>query len=120
MIEVLVFYMHLVDRTAFADLGASQRKSFMNRFVVAVFKELSRELRNDVLADQFGETLRNTYSRRQSEYAACTSLSPPEGQPPKGTLYWEFSKILFSFLEKNNPATPMFLNILVADRRRQC
>ena len=32
-----------------------------------------------------------------------------------GTLYWEFSKILFGFLNDNNPATLMFLNVLVAD-----
>ena len=113
--EVVVFYMHLVDRSAFAHLGATKRKIFMDRFVLAVVREVLRELSKEISADDFGEALRDTYNRRQTQYAEYKTLMPEKDEPPKGTLYWEFSKILFGFLDDTNPVTLMLLNLLVAD-----
>jgi hypothetical protein len=100
---------------AFAHFGASRREVFENRLIVVVVRELLRALSKDVAADEFGYALRDTYNRRQIKYAEYTVLIPSEGKPLNGTLYWEFSKILFGFLNDNNPAMLMFLNVLVAD-----
>ena len=115
IIEVIVFYMHLVDRLAFAHLGAAKRQVFGDRFIVAVVKEMLRELSKEISADDFGKALRDTYNRRQMEYARYRVLIPAKDEPLKDTLYWEFSKILFGFLDDENPATLMFLNLFVVD-----
>ena len=115
IIEVIVFYMHMVDRLAFAYLGAAGRKVFGDRLIVAVVKEVLQELSREVSADDFGSTLRGTYNRRQKEYARYRVLIPEKEQPLKDTLYWEVSKILFGLLNDENPATLMFVNVLVAD-----
>jgi hypothetical protein len=115
IIELIVFYMHLVDRLALAHLGAAKRQVFGDRFIVAVVKEMLRELSKEISADDFGKALRDTYNRRQMEYARYRVLIPAKDEPLKDTLYWEFSKILFGFLDDENPATLMFLNLLVVD-----
>jgi len=115
IIEVIVFYMHLVDRMAFAHFGAAKRETFGDRFVVAVVREMVRELSKDLSPDECGQTLGDTYNRRQIQYAKYKVLIAKKDDPLKDTLYWEFSKILFGFLDDTNPVTLMFLNILVAD-----
>jgi hypothetical protein len=115
IIEVIAFYMHLVDRLAFDYLGVAKRKVFCDRLTVAVVKEVLRGLSREVLTDDFVKKLRDTCNRRQKEYARCRILIPEKDQPLKDTLYWEVSKILFGLLEDENPATLMFLNVLLAD-----
>jgi hypothetical protein len=115
LIEVIVFYMHLVDRLAFAHLSEATREIFCDRFVVAMVREVLRELARDISADEFVNALRDTHNRRQMEYARYKALIPREDEPQKDTLYWEFSKVLFGFLNDSNPARLVFLNLLVAD-----
>jgi len=115
LIEVIAFYMHLVDVFAFGILGLEKREIFGDRLAVAVVRELLRELSRDTSADDFGETLRDTYNRRQMEYARYKVHIPANEKPLKNTLYWEFSKILFGMMDDTNPARLMFLNVLVAD-----
>ena len=115
IIEVIAFYMHMVDRLAFTHLGAAGRKVFGDRLIVAIVKEVLRNLNQEVSADEFGKTLRATYNRRQKEYARYKVLIPEKDKPLKDTLYWEVSKVLFGLLDDENPATLMFLSILVAD-----
>ncbi len=115
LVEVIVFYMHLIDRLAFVHLGVEKREVFGDRFIVAVVKELLRELSREVSADEFGRTLRDTYNQRQTQYARYKALIPDKDAPLKDTLYWEFSKILFGLLDDQNPATLMFLDLFVAD-----
>jgi hypothetical protein len=115
VIEFIVFYMHLVDRMAFAHLGAAKREAFGDRFIVAVVKEFLEEISREMSADTLGNALRDTYNRRQLQYAKYKVLIPKKDDPLNNTLYWEFSKILFNFLDDTNPATLMFLNLLVAD-----
>ena len=79
-IETLVFYMHLVDRLAFAYLGAARRQVFCDCFSVAVVKKVLRELTKGVSADDMDETLRDTYSGRQIEYAQYKVLIPTVGR----------------------------------------
>lgn len=115
IIELIVFYMHLVDRLAFAYFGATGRKIFGDRLTVAVVKEILRGLSQELSADDFGRSLRDTYNRRQKEYARYKMLMPEKDKSLKDTLYWEVSKVLFGLLDGENPATLVFLNILVAD-----
>lgn len=115
VIEVIVFYMHLVDVLAFGILGPERRKIFGDRLIIAVVRELLQLLSRDICADDFGEALRGTYNRRQIEYSRYRVLIPEKDRPLKNTLYWEFSKILFGMLDAANPAMLMFLNVLVAD-----
>lgn len=114
-IECIVFYVHLVDRMAFLHLGPAKREVFADRFIVAVVKEILRELSKEISADDFGDALRDTYNQRQMQYAKYKVLIPANDEPLKGTLYWEFSKVLFGFLDDKNPATLMYLNLLVVE-----
>ena len=115
IIEVIVFYMHLVDRMAFGHFDKVKRETFGDRFIVAVVKEILRGLSKDLSADEFGKALRDTYNRRQIQYARYKVLIPKKDEPLKDTLYWEFSKILFGFFDSTNPAILVFLNLMVAD-----
>lgn len=119
VIEAIVFYMHLVDRLAFARLGAARRNMFLDRLAIAVVKELVRQLSKRASADDLDRTLRDTYNRRQIEYARYKILFPENGEPLNNTLVWEFSKILLGFFDETNPATLAFLNLLVADRTKR-
>ena len=115
VIEVIVFYMHLVDRLAFAHLGLGGREKFADQFEIAVMKEVLRDLNPELSADDFGGKLRDIYNRRQMEYAKCKDLIANKGEPLKNTLYWEFSNVLFGLLDDQNPATLVFLIMLVTD-----
>jgi hypothetical protein len=112
VIEVVVFYMHLVDRLAFAYLGAARRGTFADRFTEAVLHAMLAGLRSTP-PEALGRALLDTYNRRQIQYARYKVLIPKEKEPLKDTLYWEFSKVLFGFLDDENPATIMFLNIFM-------
>lgn len=49
------------------------------------------------------------------QYSRYKELIPPRDEPLKDTLYWEFSKILFGYLDDRNPATLISINLWVAD-----
>ena len=55
IIEVIVFYMHLVDRFAFAHFGATKRALFGDRFVIAVAKSVRLELSTVRWTPSFGQ-----------------------------------------------------------------
>jgi hypothetical protein len=105
--------MHLVDRSAFAHFGVTKRDTFAERFEVMVLQETLSELNKDVSADDFGKLLRDTYNRRQIQYANYKGLVPNGDEPPKDTLCWEFTKTLFSFLNTINPVTFAVFHSLV-------
>ncbi len=58
IIEVIVFYMHLVDRLAFAYLGAVRRQVFADRIILVIMKEVLAGLSKEISADHFSSTLR--------------------------------------------------------------
>jgi hypothetical protein len=115
IIEVIVFYMHLVDRLAFVHFGAEKREVFGDRFVVAVMKEFLHRMSRELSADDLGKRLRDTHNRRQLQYGAYKVLIPEKAEPLKDTLYWEFSKIVFGFFDDSNPATLIHINMMIAD-----
>ena len=115
LIELLVFYMHLIDRLAFANLGPAKREVFGDRFVAAVVKELQRGLSKELSADDFCNALRDTYNRRQTDYERYKVWIPKKDGPLKDTLFWEASKILFAFFDDTNPATLVCFSLAVCD-----
>jgi hypothetical protein len=115
IIEVAVFYMHLLDRLAFAHLGPERREVFTDRLIVAIVKVILAELSKETSADDFCIALRDTYNHRQIEYSRYKKLIPEKDESPKDTLYWEFSKILLSYLNDQNPVAMLPLVASVAD-----
>jgi len=115
LIEFMVFFMHLVDRSAFSILGPEKRRVFADRYMIVIVKAVIAELSKEVSADDFCNSLRSTYNDRQLIYSRYRELIPVNDEPLKGTLYWEFRKILAEFLDHSNPATVVYLNCLVAD-----
>jgi len=113
LIEIFVFYLHMIDRSAHVHLGLTKRELFADRLIVAFMKEIMGGLDKSVSADTFGETIRETYNRRQIEYASYKRLTPEKDEPLKGTLFLEFSKIIFRFLDDDNPATIFLLCMLI-------
>ena len=115
LVELLVFYMHLIDRLAFANLGPAKRKVFSDRLVLAAVKELRPRLSKEISADDFCNSLRDTYNRRQTEYERYKVWIPKKAEPLKDTLFWEVSKILFNFFDNTNPATLMCFDLALWD-----
>ena len=115
VIEIVVFYMHMVDRLAFQYLGPYRREVFADRLNIAVIKEFLCSRNKEVDAAEFAEHLKDAYNRRQREYAQYKDLIPMKDQPPKGTLFWEFSSILFGFMDDSNPATLVSLYLFTID-----
>jgi hypothetical protein len=76
IIEVIVFYMHLVDRLALAHFGAAKREIFGNRFVETVFKTFLKGMNRELPTDHFGRALLDTYNSRQMQYAKYKVLIP--------------------------------------------
>jgi hypothetical protein len=99
IIEVMVFCMHLIDRSALAQRGVAKRKTFCDHFVAAVLEESTTGLMS-VAPNDFGKSLLDTYDVRQVQYAEYEILMSEKDQPLKGTLFWEFSKLLSGFLER--------------------
>jgi hypothetical protein len=113
--EVVVFYMHIVDRLAFRHLGPKRRQVFGDCFVLKVIEEFLRIPEKGIDPAAFASQLKDTYNRRQIEYARYGELIPAKEDPPKDTLFWEFNKILFAFINDTNPVTLLFLNLFVVD-----
>ena len=104
-IEVLAFYIHIIDHFAFDILGVAGRELFFDRFCETIEAELREAIGEGIPADEFVKTLRETHNRRMSEYVRYKFPEP--GQPPKDTLFWEFGKILFAYTNGPNPVTLM-------------
>ncbi len=115
LIETFVFYMHLIDRLAFRHFGAAKREIFAESLIAAVMSGVSGGLNKDLSAVDLVAEMRDTYNRRQLEYSEYRVLIPAKDAPLKGMLFWEFSKVLFALLNDDNPATLIFLNVVVTD-----
>lgn len=92
-IEVLVFALHLTDRIALSRLGNERRTSFMNAFLPAVQRKLVADV---------ARKLPSWYNERSLFYQACR-LPKPGDDKQKGTLFWEFAKLMASPVHNPNP-----------------
>lgn len=110
IVEVVVFYVHIIDRIVFKALNGRNRDIFVDEFRIAITRELSQ---GATICDpeDLIKTLQDTYHRRTPEYYHYKI--PQAGEPLKGTLFWEFSKIIFSFFNSENPITGMALHSII-------
>ena len=103
LIELFVFYMHLLDRMALAELGVDGREIFCDRLIVNVANSLVLRLHKSISSVDFVATFKDTYNQRQVQYAGYRALFPADSEPANGTLVWEVSKILLALTGSSNP-----------------
>ncbi len=97
--ELIIFYMHCLDRMSFKKLPVEEKSIFMSK----LFKEIWSFIEEDYTKSQAKEAkfiFTNTHNKRQSEYSQYQDFLPKKGEPLDGTLLWEISskisKILYS------------------------
>lgn len=96
-IEGMVFFLHLLDRTAFERFGPFKRRVFMD----AILEGLS-ETSPPVGLQR--NTFLDLWNERQKEYSAFPKLYPENAESWKGTLCWEFAKRMDVEYGSGNPA----------------
>ena len=95
--EVLVFALHLSDRIAFTRLGIEKRARFMDIFLSAVQRRVGSAL---------APALPDVYSQRTLFYQSCRLPSGGRNANLKGTLFWEFGKLMASPYHYPDPVYP--------------
>jgi hypothetical protein len=125
LLELVLFLLHFCDRQIFCLVGPEKRKILMDGVLENVFGFLEK-YDEKVLLERFGEQtssnlnayfkylskmalstdFRGAYNERQEEYAVYKKLFPEEGELPKDTLVWEFSKKIMQ-LEGGTPVGMM-------------
>jgi len=89
--EFLVLLLHLVDRTVFGTLGATERAVFMDRLLAEVLNALSTAETDIGTASASVGHVVELYNVRGPEYSRFREWVPNEGEPWAGTLFWEFA-----------------------------
>ena len=97
LLETFAFCMHIVDGMAFQALGIGGRAAFGDR--------LTAKVASVVASADIVERFLDTYNKRQLQYARCPEMLAAKGEALKGTLIWEFSKVLFELTGDPNPTT---------------
>jgi hypothetical protein len=111
-LEFVVFYLHLIDRSAFEILGPEQRSVFMDLLLENVSHALGSTLVGDSADSQDRLPLHflELYSTRSALYAQfLVANSGPDGTV-KGTLFWEAAKGLTETHFPNNTAALVSLH----------
>ena len=111
LIEVFVFYMHLLNRMAFNELQQSGRDAFADCLVDTVLGGIGQGLHEPISSGDFRVRFIRTYNEREEHYAQFRDWLPKGDQSPKGTLFWEFGKVLFA-LTGDNPNVGMLVYLV--------
>jgi hypothetical protein len=98
LLEVLAFELHLADRLTFSTLGALGRATFMDALCAALAHRLGPPRAAE---------LQDLYNNRQHFYGQFPKLFAEDGESPKGTLLWEFGKLMAAVHAHGNPAAVM-------------
>lgn len=115
--EMVIFYIHLIDRISFAQLEAEKRNAFMNTLFVEVQKELSRI--QDIKNEHFLNAFDDFYNLRQIEYGQYR-LIPEHGEGAKGTLTWELGKKVAGILgNERDPEIIMIIKVFITYAMKQ-
>ena len=85
--EALVFALHLTDRIALTRLGNEKRAAFMDKLLPAVQRKVGAT---------FAPELPSLYNQRTLFYQSCRMPSGKKNSNLKGTLFWEFGKLMAS------------------------
>jgi hypothetical protein len=109
LLELFAFYMHLANRLAFRDLGAEECSRFSNRLIVTVANRIATSLRKDLSSVQVIGELRDKYNEREDYYSHFRKFVPDGDEPRKNTLFWEFSKVIFSGFMNSEDITDLMM-----------
>lgn len=110
LLELFVFYMHILDRLAFRELGPQQKPVFGDRLIITVANGITTRLHHDLSSVNIIAELRDTFNLRQKEYAGYRKLLPEGEEGTRGSLFWEVAKRLF-YLCINNDDTLALLDL---------
>jgi hypothetical protein len=111
-VEELMFYLHMIDRTAFLDSTLEHRRRFMDELVSAAAEILWSSFAPESDAPRFARYFTSIYNARQREYASYSP--PPQGkdESQKDTLLWEYGKRMAALL---SPARSAFRVLIVGN-----
>lgn len=92
VIEMMFFFLHLIDRVAFKFLGQDKRDAFVNALFEEALNFYSRPHPDKVAPDGFSGMFVTMFNERQKEYWKYKKWFPEENERTKDTLFWEFGK----------------------------
>ncbi len=104
LLEFNFFYLHYADRIAFATLEDHSREYFIDALVERNKKVLLGLYDDSVDRVQLEASYVTTYNHRQSTYGECEYVYPEKDEGFRGTLYWEFSKLVSEKVGLKNDA----------------
>ena len=99
--EFLFLYLNIVDRVVFDHLGEKERDALMDNLYRNVFREviLSKSINQDYDSGRLKkeiQRLRESLNKRIVHYSKFDKyLKEPTDETADGTLFFEFSKIIF-------------------------
>jgi hypothetical protein len=96
--EMLLFYLHFIDRIAFQHLGVEPRNTFIDALFIEIRERLSRIHESGIDAMQFRSGFGNAYNARQAEYGKYKKMFAEKDEGTKDTLFWEFGKKIAGIL----------------------
>ena len=99
--EATAFFFHALDVVAFQRLGPEGRTDFMDTIIKYAAPRTREEL------DEFFSLLND----RQRDYSEYRQLFAKPGAAYKGTLCWEFAKLISARVGERNPARVALVNI---------
>jgi len=92
LFEMVLFYLHFIDRTAFQYLKVEQRNTFIDALFIEIREQLSRIHESGIEATQFRSGFGEAYNARQIEYGKYKKMFAEKDEGTKDTLFWEFGK----------------------------
>lgn len=89
--ELLLFYLHLIDRITSQYLQINQRGFFIQTLILEIEKLFSKTYKNKEDVTNFCSVFEKSYNERQVEYGQYKMPTGKDGDI-KDTLFWEFGK----------------------------
>jgi hypothetical protein len=99
--EASAFFLHVLDRVAYQRLGPEARAVFMDSIIAYAAPRTNEE------RDEFFSLL----NERQRDYSQFQQLFAKPDAPYKGTLCWEFAKLISSRIGERNPARVQLVHL---------
>ncbi len=114
-IESLCFYLHFINRLAYAELKDPKRGIMMDALASLIIPSCVKALLHETSTERVKELEKLVLDRlnlAEEEYSQYKFLQDDENMGPKGTLIWEFSKKITS-LSKYSHNPEIILKVLV-------
>lgn len=111
--ELIMLYLHLVDRISFQQLGPDKRDEFMDQLFTMVNMIVAKEINNNKHTPHLISYLEDNYEDRQLEYSNYKRLFSEKASDSKGTLIWEFSKNIASKISKKDDISVIMITFTI-------